>query len=309
MDVARGLTHVARGLTQRLHELTLLTLQLAQQAELALTRCFATAAELQAAEAIIDQEITDNIALREQLDAEVASGVELRAQLALTRDVLAHEQLVSATLRSRRHESAIQNTHAHRDEKLRVRLILQACPARSVPARSVPTHVAFAAHAPTVLGRARQLDQVEAAQAAAASATVKMRMDAESLKLFESLMNAAEMQPPQQRHLRLLLQNQLAALRNAKRDEHGQPIKSGRVVWHVEVLRLCTDIYRASPGAYQHLWEGGFLCLPHPDTCRKRAATASVGSGQCRALYDSLKERLSGHPPHTHEMGRGVTRD
>ena len=240
MDVARGLTHVARGLTQRLHELTLLTLQLAQQAELALTRCFATAAELQAAEAIIDQEITDNIALREQLDAEVASGVELRAQLALTRDVLAHEQLVSATLRSRRHESAIQNTHAHRDEKLRVRLILQACPARSVPARSVPTHVAFAAHAPTVLGRARQLDQVEAAQAAAASATVKMRMDAESLKLFESLMNAAEMQPPQQRHLRLLLQNQLAAL--SKSWSEGQRCRERRPTCRTTSPHACPAV-------------------------------------------------------------------
>merc|ERR1739848_548786 len=99
----------------------------------------------------------------------------------------------SASLRAQRHESAVDTSHAQREEQ-------------------------------------RKLDQLDAAQAIAASATVKMRMDAKSLALFETLMNAAEMQPPQQRHLRLLLQNQLAALRNAKRDDHGHPIKSGRVV-------------------------------------------------------------------------------
>ena len=149
---------------------------------------------------------------------------------------------------------------------------------------------------------ARQLDQVETAQAVAASAKVAMRMDAKSLQLFEMLMKAGEDQPPQQKHLRLLLENQISALRNAKRDANGKPIKSGRVVWHTEVLQLCTDVYRASPGAYEQLWDGNILCLPNPDTCRKRAATASAASGEYRELYDSLKERLHGLPPHTREM-------
>jgi len=117
-----------------------------------------------------------------------------------------------------------------------------------------------------------------------------MRVDEETRAFFETLMLAAP--PPQQARLRLLIANQLSTLRNAKHDSAGRPVKTGRCVWHIEVLQWCTDVYRASPGAYEHMWDGGFLALPHPDTLRKRAATVSVGTGECRALFEALEKRL-----------------
>ena len=110
-------------------------------------------------------------------------------------------------------------------------------------------------------------------------------MDDESRAFFETLMTAEP--PPAQRHLRLLLENQLATLRS----------KKGRCVWHVEVLDWCTDVYRRNPGAYQHMAHGGFLKLPHADTVRKLAARANLTSGECRELYDALRKRVEGLPP------------
>ena len=131
---------------------------------------------------------------------------------------------------------------------------------------------------------------METAEAAASSATTKLRMDVESRALFELLMQ--EKPPAAQRHLRLLLENQLTTLRN----------KKGRCVWHVEVLDWCTDVYRRNPGAYEHMSLGGFLKLPHADTVRKRAATANLTSGECVALYEQLRDRVAGLPPHQREM-------
>ena len=56
---------------------------------------------------------------------------------------------------------------------------------------------------------------------------------------------------PEQKNLRLLIEDQLKILRS----------KSGRCVWHTAVLDWCTDVYRRNPGAYDHMALGGFLKL------------------------------------------------
>ena len=126
---------------------------------------------------------------------------------------------------------------------------------------------------------------VQKAEAVAASAKVKLRMEAATREFFETLMQ--EKPSKEQRHLRLLIENQLDTLRN----------RSGRCVWHIEVLEWCTDVYRRNPGAYEHMWKGGFLKLPHPDTCRKRASSVQITSGECRELFELLKKRLANLSP------------
>jgi len=106
----------------------------------------------------------------------------------------------------------------------------------------------------------RRDKHLEMAAAVAASTKVKLKVAAETRAFFETLMQ--EKPDAAHQNLRLLIENQLDTLLN----------KSGRCVWHVEVLDWCTDVYRRNPAAYEHMCKGGFLKLPHADTCRKRAA-------------------------------------
>ena len=48
--------------------------------------------------------------------------------------------------------------------------------------------------------------------------------------------------------------------------------------------------------------KGGFLHLPHADTCRQRAARTQVHSGDCPELYETLRTRVAQLPAHRREM-------
>ncbi len=50
-------------------------------------------------------------------------------------------------------------------------------------------------------------------------------------------------------------------------DAHGL-----RCHWHEEILKWCATIFRKDRGAYELMWSGQMLLLPHPDTIRKRCA-------------------------------------
>jgi hypothetical protein len=136
----------------------------------------------------------------------------------------------------------------------------------------------------------RREHQVELAAAHVSASKVRLRLCAESRDFFETLMN--ENPPAEQRHLRLLIENQLSTLRN----------KSGRCVWYREVLQWCTDVYRAKPAAYEHMAKGGFLKLPDADTVRKRAAQVQASAGKSMELLKRLKNRIKDLPPQKREM-------
>ena len=147
------------------------------------------------------------------------------------------------------------------------------------------------AHSPSRISQVDRRDkQLDMAAAVAASTKVKLKVTEETREFFETLMQ--EEPDADHQNLRLLIENQLETLRN----------KSGRCVWHVEVLDWCTDVYRRNPAAYEHMSKGGFLKLPHADTCRKRAARIQVSSGESPELYEALKKRLAGWPPERCEL-------
>ena len=140
---------------------------------------------------------------------------------------------------------------------------------------------------------ARRDDRVEMAEAVAASAKIRLRLDAETRAAFQLLMESANLPHKEsQKYLRLLIENQLSCLRNS----------SGRCVWHREVLDWCTDVYRANPAAYEHMAFGGFLKLPDADTCRKRAAKVQASAGVDPELYERLRHRVQNLSPQEREM-------
>ena len=130
----------------------------------------------------------------------------------------------------------------------------------------------------------------ELEEANVVSQKVSLKLDKESREFMALLM--METPPEEQRFLRLLIKDQLSTLRNS----------SGRCVWHLEVLDWCTDVYRRSPHSYSHMALAGFLKLPHPDTCRKRAGQVQMASGESPAMFDALRKRLEGLPPARREM-------
>ena len=221
--------------------------------------------------------------LAADLSAANEEGARLRQQLELTQVALARQEQLAASLQSDKTTA----TAAAEDRELSSQRKVRGCPCPFVRLRSP---VPFS-HLSQVERRNKQL---ETAQAVAASAKMELRVDQDTREFFEMLMQ--EEPPAEQKYLRLLIDNQLTTLRNRKGG------RAGRCVWHVEVLNWCADVYRRNPGAYEHMALGGFLKLPHPDTVRKRASRVHASSGECRALYDTLRTRLEGVPAAQREM-------
>ena len=130
----------------------------------------------------------------------------------------------------------------------------------------------------------RKAEARGAKAAVAASAKVKLNLDEETRAFFALLMEKERpAERANQKQLHLLIQNQLATLRS----------KSGRCVWHKEVLNWCADVYRANPGAYEHMALGGFLKLPHIDTVRKLAAQVCSCLSPLTSHLSPLASRLA----------------
>ena len=61
----------------------------------------------------------------------------------------------------------------------------------------------------------------------------------------------------------------------------------------------CATIFKLKPAAYEAMWAGGVVVLPHPDTVRKEAAQAGGKTGRCPALLEGLRQSAAGDT-HTH---------
>ena len=89
--------------------------------------------------------------------------------------------------------------------------------------------------------------------------------------------------PPAARHLKHLFDAQLRALK----------IKSLRTYWHEEILNWCAKIFRKDRGAYELMWSGQMLLLPHPDTIRKRCAAHYARPGNDDDRYETIRSEMA----------------
>ena len=87
-----------------------------------------------------------------------------------------------------------------------------------------------------------------------------MKLSEASHLAFERLFTTRA--PPSAKHLKHLFDAQLRALKST----------SLRTYWHEEILNWCAKIFRKDRGAYELMWSGQMLLLPHPDTIRTSAA-------------------------------------
>ena len=95
--------------------------------------------------------------------------------------------------------------------------------------------------------------------------------------MFEKLLH--EHAPPAARHLKHLWESQMRALKS----------KSLRTYWHEEILNWCGKIFRKDRGAYELMWSGQVLLLPHPDTVRHRNASQCSRAGHDDDRYGSQR--------------------
>ena len=97
---------------------------------------------------------------------------------------------------------------------------------------------------------------------------------------FEEVLNCL---PPPAKHLRHLWETQMRALRS----------NSLRTDWHEEILNWCAKIFRKDRGAYELMWSGQVLLLPHPDTVRKRCAANYAKPGHNDDRYETIRSEMA----------------
>ena len=100
-----------------------------------------------------------------------------------------------------------------------------------------------------------------------------VRLTEASHAKFELLMASA---PEPAKHLKHLWASQMRALKS----------KSLRAYWHEEILNWCGKILRKDVGAYELMWSGQMLLLPHPDTIR--SATLPTTRAPATATTDTI---------------------
>jgi hypothetical protein len=96
---------------------------------------------------------------------------------------------------------------------------------------------------------------------------------------FEKLLTG-QGAPPEQAGLRDPYECQLRCLK----------LKAHKCRWHPRILEWCAEVWRRDRGAYEQVAYGNVLLLPHPDTIRKRCASALQAPGHNMALYARLGE-------------------
>lgn len=108
-----------------------------------------------------------------------------------------------------------------------------------------------------------------------------MKLTKASHLQFEKLVSTHA--PPAARHLKHLFDSQLRALKS----------KSLRTYWHEEILDWCAKIFRKDRGAYELMWSGQMLLLPHPDTIRKRCAAQYARPGHDDDRYETIRSEMA----------------